>query len=207
MKELYRGYKVIYNYYNLNIIAAIIGNIGMAFFNALIMVNGGSLFLIGAILFYSLMSLLRISTYILYKKNKSILMIGRIYAIASSIIYLLIPSLLVYVLVEKEYNGFFLDWFIYAYALYATLKMTFAFMHIKRTIVEKNIYLMDVKLSNIVLAFYTIFLLAFSLINENGTMDYAMKTIMLFLNGIVILVSIASIIIMYKIIRWGKKND
>ena len=204
MKELYRGYKVIYNYYNLNIIAAIIGNIGMAFFNAFIMINGGSLFLIGAILFYSLMSLLRISTFILYKKNKSILMIGRIYAIASSIIYLLIPSLLVYVLVEKEYNGFFLDWFIYAYALYATLKMTFAFMHIKRN--YPNYLISNIKTKGFI-GFDTKGYVKVSLINENGTMDYAMKTIMLFLNGIVILVSIASIIIMYKIIRWGKKND
>ena len=80
-------------------------------------------------------------------------------------------------------------------------------MHIKKTIENKNIYLMDIKLGNIVLALYTIFLLAFVLINENGTMDYSMKSIMISLNAFVIIAAIASVFIMYKILKWGKKND
>ncbi len=207
MKDIYRGLKVIFNYYNLNIVASIIGNTFMAILNFILVLNGGSLFLIGAILFYSLMSILRISSFILYKLNKSEYKIGLLYAISSNIIYLLIPSLLVYVLVEKEYKPFFIEWFTYAYALYATLKITFALMHIKRTIENKNIYLMDIKLGNIVLALYTIFLLAFVLINENGTMNFAMKSIMISLNAFVIIAAIVSVFVMYKILKWGKKND
>jgi len=52
MKEIYRGLKVIYKYYNMDIIFSIIGNIFMAILNIILISNGGSLFLIGAILFY-----------------------------------------------------------------------------------------------------------------------------------------------------------
>lgn len=99
------------------------------------------------------MSLIRVLSFILYRKHKNKYRIGLFYAITSSICYLLIPSLLVYVLVEKEYVPFFIDWFIYAYALYATLKMVFAFMHIKKTFMDKDVYMVDIKLSNLVLAF------------------------------------------------------
>ena len=85
--------------------------------------------------------------------------------------------------------------------------MTFAFMHIKKTFVDKNIYLIDIKLSNIVMAFYTVFLLAFVLINENGEMNNDMKMIMLFTNALVIIAAITALIIMYKILKWGKNND
>ncbi len=207
MKELYRGIKVIYNYYNFNIMGSILGNIFMAILNIVLIMNGGSYYLIGVILFYLLMSLLRLSTFILYKLKKSNYKIGLFYAVSSTIIYLLIPSLLVYVLTVKQYEPFFIDWFTYAYALFATLKMTFAFMHIKKTIMDKDIYLMDIKLGNIVVAFYTVFLLAFVLINSNGDMDDKMMTMMIFLNALVIIAAIVALIIMYRILKWGKKND
>ena len=207
MKEIYRGLKVIYKYYNMDIIFSIIGNIFMAILNIILVFNGGSLYLIGAILFYLFMSLIRLISFIIYKKKKSNYKIGIFYAISSNITFLLIPSLLVYVLTVKEYQPFFIEWFTYAYALYATLKMTFAFMHIKKTFVDKNIYLIDIKLSNIVMAFYTVFLLAFVLINENGEMNNDMKMIMLFTNALVIIAAITALIIMYKILKWGKNND
>ena len=179
----------------------------MAILNLILIINGGSLFLIGAILFYLFMSILRGTSFIFYKKDKSIRKIGLFYAISSTFIYLLIPSLLAYVLSEKEYQPFFIDWFIYAYALYATLKMVFAFIHIKKTFVEKDIYLIDIKVSNLVLAFYTIFLLAFNLINAYGSMDNKMFGIMIFINVLVIISAIIALIIMYRILKWGKNND
>ena len=207
IKKIYQDYKKIYHKYNLNIIASILGNMFMAILNLILIINGGSLFLIGAILFYLLMSLLRCISFILYKKNKSERKIGIFYAVSSTFIYLLIPSLLAYVLSVKEYHPFFIEWFIYAYALYATLKMVFAFMHIKRTFVEKDIYLIDIKVSNLVLAFYTVFLLAFNLIYANGEMDNAMFSIMIFINVMVIISAIVALIIMYRILKWSKNDD
>ena len=207
INKIYHNFETIYHKYNLNIIASIIGNLFMAILNLILIINGGSLFLIGAILFYLFMSILRGTSFIFYKKDKSIRKIGLFYAISSTFIYLLIPSLLAYVLSEKEYQPFFIDWFIYAYALYATLKMVFAFVHIKKTFVEKDIYLIDIKVSNLVLAFYTIFLLAFNLINAYGSMDNEMFGIMIFINVLVIISAIIALIIMYRILKWGKNND
>ena len=207
IKKIYQDYKKKYHKYNLNIIASILGNMFMAILNLILILNGGSLFLIGAILFYLLMSLLRCVSFILYKKNKSERKIGIFYAVSSTFIYLLIPSLLAYVLTEKEYQPFFVEWFIYAYALYVTLKMVFAFMHIKRTFVEKDIYLIDIKVSNLVLAFYTVFLLAFNLIYANEGMTDAMFAMMIFINLLVIIAAILALIIMYRILKWSKNDD
>ena len=85
--------------------------------------------------------------------------------------------------------------------------MVFAFMHIKRTFVEKDIYLIDIKVSNLVLAFYTVFLLAFNLIYANGEMDNAMFAMMIFINVLVIISAIVALIIMYRILKWSKNDD
>jgi len=197
--------KYFYHKYNLNIIISIISNIILAIFNLVLIINGGPLWLLGSILFYLLISAIRAISFILYKKNKTGFQIGLFYAISSNICYLLIPSLLTYVLIEKEYVPFFIEWFTYGYALYATLKMVFALLHIKRTFIEKNIYMIDIKISNIISALYTIFLLAFILINQNGTMDNNMQIIMIMLNIFVIISVIIGLIIMYKILKFDKK--
>ena len=76
IKKIYQDYKKIYYKYNLNIIASILGNMFMAILNLILIINGGSVFLLGAILFYLLMSLLRCVSFILYKKNESERKIG-----------------------------------------------------------------------------------------------------------------------------------
>ena len=206
--DIFTKSKEIYIKYNLSIIISILANLLMAIFNLILIINGGSLWLLGSILFYFFISLIRAISFYLYKKNKNEFKIGLFYAISSTLCYLLIPSLLVYILTVKEYKPFFIDWFTYGYALYATLKMVFAFIHIKKRFLEKNIYMIDIKLSNFISALYTIFLLAFILINENGVMDNNMKAIMYFLNALIIISSIIVLIIMYKIMKWGRvKND
>ncbi len=207
VKNLYIKYNNYYHKYNLNIVASIFSNLFMAVLNLILIIKGGSKFLIATVLFYLSMSIIRSLSFYLYKKNKSMSLIAKFYAISSTFCYILIPFLLIYILTTKQYKPFIFEWFIYAYAFYATLKIIFAFMHIKKTFNQKDIYLIDIKMSNLVIAFYTLLLMAFYLIHAYGTMDEGMINIMIFLNVLILITALIALIVMYLSIRWAKKND
>ena len=204
INKIYHDFKTIYHKYNLNIIASIIGNLLMAILNLILIINGGSLFLLGAILFYLFMSILRGTSFIFYKKDKSIRKIGFVYAISSTFIYLLIPSLLAYVLSEKEYQPFFIDWFIYAYATYGTIKMVFAIKNLCKKEKTNRQYVLSFFF--FFFALYTIQMMEFSLIktfSESGN-DGSMYLMQLFTQGAIFIVSL--IIIVLFIIRLIKQK-
>ena len=126
-----------------------------------------------------------------------------------SILVVLAPMMAAFVLtiLYKDAPHYFIDWFIYAYALYGTLKMIFAI----RGLVKKNKTDRQYVLAflGFVGALYTMQMMEFNLImtfSENS--DNSMYLMQLFSQGAIFLFSLFVIgLFIYKAISLNKKND
>ncbi len=123
-----------------------------------------------------------------------------------SMVMLLAPMMAAFVLtiLYRDTPHYFIDWFIYAYALYGTLKMIFAV----KTLVKKEKTDRQYVLSflGLIGALYTIQMMEFSLIktfSESGN-DGSMYLMQLFTQGAIFIVSL--VIIVLFIIRLIKQK-
>lgn len=124
-----------------------------------------------------------------------------------SMLIILGPMMAAFVLtiMYKETPHYFVNWLIYAYALYGTIKMVFAI----RELSKKNKSERQTVLSylGIISALYTIQMMEFALIktfSENGE-EYAMYLMQLFSQGAIFLFSIFVIgLFIYKVISFAK---
>ena len=126
-----------------------------------------------------------------------------------SLSIILAPMMAAFVLtiLYKDSPHYFIDWFIYAYALYGTLKMIFAI----KNLVKKNKTDRQYVLSflGLIGALYTIQMMEFSLIMTFSTeTDNAMYLMQLFSQGAIFFFSLFVIgLLIYKAITLNKNKD
>lgn len=117
-----------------------------------------------------------------------------------SMLVILAPMMAAFVLTirYKETPHYFVDWLIYAYALYGTIKMVFAVKELSKK--NKNERQTVLSYLGIISALYTIQMMEFALIktfSENGE-EYAMYLMQLFSQGAIFSFSIFVIGIFIK---------
>ena len=127
-----------------------------------------------------------------------------------SLSIILAPMMAAFVLtiLYKDSPHYFIDWFIYAYALYGTLKMIFAIKSlVKKDKADRQFVLSFLGLIG---ALYTIQMMEFSLIktfSESGN-DGPMYLMQLFTQGAIFLFSLFVIgLFIYKAITLNKNKD
>lgn len=128
---------------------------------------------------------------------------------AISLVIVLAPMMAAFVLtiLYKDSPHYFIDWFIYAYALYGTLKMVFAIKSlVKKDKTDRQFVLSFLGLLG---ALYTIQMMEFSLIMTFSTKtDNEMYLMQLFTQGAIFLFSLFVIVLfVYKTIILSKKKD
>lgn len=126
-----------------------------------------------------------------------------------SMLIVLAPMMAAFVLtiLYKDAPHYFIDWFIYAYALYGTVKMVFAIKNlIKKDKTDRQYVLAFLGLIG---ALYTIQMMEFSLIMTFSTeTDNAMHSMQLFTQGAIFLFSLFVIgLFIYKAITLNKNKD
>ena len=123
-----------------------------------------------------------------------------------SMLIVLAPMMaaLVLTILYKDSPHYFIDWFIYAYATYGTLKMIFAIKNLCKKEKTNRQYVLS--FFGLISALYTIQMMEFSLIktfSESGN-DGSMYLMQLFTQGAIFIVSL--IIIVLFIIRLIKQK-
>ena len=123
-----------------------------------------------------------------------------------SMLIVLAPMMaaLVLTILYKDSPHYFIDWFIYAYALYGTIKMVFAIKNLCKKEKTNRQYVLS--FFGLISALYTIQMMEFSLIktfSESGN-DGSMYLMQLFTQGAIFIVSL--IIIVLFIIRLIKQK-
>lgn len=127
-----------------------------------------------------------------------------------SMVIVLAPMMAAFVLtiLFKDAPHYFIDWFIYAYALYGTVKMVFAIKNIVKKDKTDRQYVLS--FLGLIGALYTIQMMEFSLIktfSESGN-DGSMYLMQLFTQGAIFLFSLFVIgLFIYKAVISNKKND
>ena len=122
----------------------------------------------------------------------------------------LTPMIVAFVLtiLYKDAPHYFIDWFIYAYALYGTLKMIFAIKSlVKKDKTDRQYVLSFIGLIG---ALYTIQMMEFSLIKtfSESENDGSMYLMQLFTQGAIFLFSLFVIgLFIYKVITLNKNKD
>ena len=127
-----------------------------------------------------------------------------------SVFIILAPMMASFIMtiLYREAPHYFFDWFIYAYALYGTIKMIFAIKNmVKKEKSEKEDTLAFI---NMISALYTIQMLEFALVTtfSDEKTDSAMYLMQLFTQGFIFLFSIFIIVILsIKTIKKYKSNN
>ena len=117
-----------------------------------------------------------------------------------SMIMLITPMMMSFILtiLYRDEPHYIFEWFIYAYALYGTIKII---LSIKK-IIKKNKTPYDYVIScfSLISALYTIQMMEFRLImfTENGNIDQSMYLMQLFTQGAIFVISIIIIILFIK---------
>ncbi len=150
----------------------------------------GEWYLLGGVGFYSLTFVVLLVAFFL--RNKTDKFIAWFFALNNTVIFAAIPVMLVYVLRYKEYKPMFVDWYPYAYALYGVIKMVTAIVGFRRAFRGVDIFLLDRKVMSMISAFYTLFLMAFTLISsqEGSTISSDMYAMLIALNILVLIVAL-----------------
>ena len=119
---------------------------------------------------------------------------------AISTIIVLTPMMAAFVLtiLYKDDPNYFIDWLIYAYALYGTLKMVFAIKSLVKKDKNKRQYVLSYL--GLLAALYTIQMMEFSLIKtfSDKNQDNSMYLMQLFTQGAIFIFSIVVIILFFK---------
>ena len=129
---------------------------------------------------------------------------------AISMVIVLTPMMAAFVLtiLYKDSPHYFIDWFIYAYALYGTLKTVFAIKSLVKKDKTDRQYVLS--FLGLIGALYTIQMMEFSLIktfSESGK-DGSLYLMQLFTQGAIFLFSLFVIVLfVYKTIILSKKKD
>ena len=127
-----------------------------------------------------------------------------------SMLIVIAPMMAAFVLtiLFKDSPHYLIDWFIYAYALYGTLKMIFAIKSLAKK--DKTDRQFVLSFLGLIGALYTIQMMEFSLIktfSESGN-DGSMYLMQLFSQGAIFLFSLFVIgLFIYKAVISNKKND
>lgn len=128
---------------------------------------------------------------------------------AISMVIFLAPMMAAFVLtiLYKDSPHYIIDWFIYAYALYGTLKMIFAIKSLVKKDKTDRQYVLS--FLGLIGALYTIQMMEFSLIMTFSTeTNNAMYLMQLFTQGAIFLFSIFVIgLLIYKAITLNKNKD
>ena len=128
--------------------------------------------------------------------------------ISLSIVFAPMMAAIVLTILYKDSPHYFIDWFIYAYALYGTLKMIFAIKNLVKKDKTDRQYVLS--FLGLIGALYTIQMMEFSLIktfSESGN-DGAMYLIQLLTQGAIFLFSLFVIgLFIYKVITSNKNKD
>lgn len=127
----------------------------------------------------------------------------------ASILVVLAPMMAAFILtiLYKDAPHYFIDWFIYAYATYGTVKMVFAIKNLVKKDKTDRQYVLS--FLGLIGALYTIQMMEFSLIMTFGTKaDNAMYLMQLFTQGAIFLFSLFVIgLFIYKAIALNKNKD
>ena len=128
--------------------------------------------------------------------------------ISLSIVIAPMMAAFVLTILYKDSPHYFIDWFIYAYALYGTLKMIFAIKSLAKK--DKTDRQFVLSFLGLIGALYTIQMMEFSLIktfSESGN-DGSMYLMQLFTQGAIFLFSLFVIgLFIYKAISLNKNKD
>lgn len=128
---------------------------------------------------------------------------------AISIVVVLAPMMAAFILtiLYKDAPHYFIDWFIYAYALYGTLKIIIAIKNIVKKDKTDRQYVLA--FLGLIGALYTIQMMEFSLIMTFSTeADNAMYLMQLFTQGAIFLFSLFVVgLFVFKAISLNKNKD
>ena len=128
--------------------------------------------------------------------------------ISLSIVFAPMMAAIVLTILYKDSPHYFIDWFIYAYALYGTLKLIFAIKNLVKKDKTDRQYVLS--FLGLIGALYTIQMMEFSLIktfSESGN-DGAMYLIQLLTQAAIFLFSLFVIgLFIYKVITSNKNKD
>lgn len=107
----------------------------------------------------------------------------------------------------RESVYYFIDWFIYAYALYGTLKMIFAIKSLTKKNKTDKQYVLS--FFGLIGALYTMQMMEFNLIKSfDANRDNSMYMMLLFTQGSIFLFSIFVIgLFIYKVVTFNNKQE
>lgn len=207
MKKLIERIKHFYNSRNIALYFSLVGPLVMGTIHLVFVIIKFDWILVNYCIFSYLMFLFKVWQWAIekYQIKPSHYLAGTI-----SMVIVLAPMMASFVLtiLYKDSPHYFIDWFIYAYALYGTLKMIFAIKSLVKKDKTDRKYVLS--FLGLVGALYTIQMMEFSLIktfSESGN-DESMYLMQLFTQGAIFLFSLFVIgLFIYKAITLNKNKD
>ncbi len=190
--------------------AGLAASLFMSFFHLYQYIASGNEYLFAGVFFYGASFLVLLIGFFL--RGKSQKFVGLYFLFGAAVTYVSIPVMLYYVFRYKEYKPYMFDWFVYLYALYGTIKMVAAIVGFRRAILGNDMFLFDRKVMSFVSAFFTLFMMAFTLISfkGNGSIDESMQMMLVALNVVVMAVALFGLAYMgfrvYRKVRFAKKK-
>jgi len=206
MKELFKKIKQLYLKDDNAFYLSLIGPLAMGTIHLVFIIIKFDWILFNYSLFFYLMVLFKVWQWAIEKFR---LKPNSYIAGIISMLIILAPMMASFVLtiLYKDAPHYFVDWFIYAYALFATLKMVFAV----KGLLKKNKSAKQYVLSylGLIAALYTIQMMEFALIMTfSDESDKAMYLMQLFTQGAIFLFSLFVIVLfIYKLVTSKKKVE
>ena len=206
MKTIINKIKDYYNKGDIAFYISLLGPFVMGSFHLIFTIIKFDWILVNYCIFFYLMLLVKVWQWAI---EKYLLKINNYIAGIISLGLVLAPMMASFVLtiLYRESVYYFIDWFIYAYALYGTLKMIFAVKNlIKKNKTDKQYVL---SFFGLIGALYTMQMMEFNLIMSfDDNRDNSMYMMLLFTQGAIFLFSIFVIgLFIYKVVTFNNKQE
>ncbi len=206
MKKIINKIKDFYNKGDIAFYISLLGPFVMGSFHLIFTIIEFDWILVNYCIFFYLMLLVKVWQWAI---EKYLLKINNYIAGIISLGLVLAPMMASFVLtiLYRESPYYFIDWFIYAYALYGTLKMIFAVKNlIKKNKTDKQYVL---SFFGLIGALYTMQMMEFNLIMSfDDNRDNSMYMMLLFTQGAIFLFSIFVIgLFIYKVVTFNNKQE
>ena len=207
MKEIINKLKKFYNYGDNKLYFSLFGPLLMGTIHLVVIFISYDWIILNYCIFYYLIAIFKVWQWAIEKYH---IKPNHYLAGVISLSIVLAPMMAAFVLtiLFKDAPHYFIDWFIYAYALYGTVKMIFAIKSLAKK--DKTDRQFVLSFLGLIGALYTIQMMEFSLIktfSESGN-DGSMYLMQLFTQGAIFLFSLFVIgLFIYKVITLNKNKD
>ena len=206
MKKFIQKIKDIYHSGDNAFYASLVGPLLMGTIHLVFVIINFDWILLNYCLFFYLMAIFKVWQWSIEKYH---IKPNHFVAGIISMLVIIAPMMAAFVLtiLFRDTPHYFLDWLIYAYALYGTLRMVFAIKNLVKKDKTDQQYVLS--FLNLLGALYTVQMMEFCLIKTFSTdgVDNSMYLMQLFSQGAIFLFSIFVIVLfMYKAISLNKQN-